>query len=584
MDSLRDALKAALQSTGETLPGLRQRLDERVEPRRERPVVPKTTTMPTLSDAEFNQLRKLGGRVVPAQDNGLRERIHKPRFEPQPVNSSAISAFSSPSKPMPAPIPTCTLEFSPHPRCRLNALEGKRYDLLANVEKAGGAEQCQTTTINDEREVAFGLDFGTSSVKVVIGDMAVKAFAVPFCQADGLGAYLLPTRLYQTNDAFSLVSGEVIHRDLKLYFVAQPDNRLNQIRIVAFLALVIARARGWLFTKHLATYKNTKIVWKLSVGLPAASSLETELASQLRRLVYVAWRFAATPQALTEEIIGTALDAFVGSNDPTSSVEVAVVPEIAAQIYGFVVSNSFDKRAVNNYLMVDVGAGTVDSSLFHVKPAKGGKWDFEFFTAVVEPHGVTNLHRHRVNWWVQSLERCNAPKELAEKMLLSKFDADHQVPLPESFTEYFDGVQANFKNGAISPDRDFFDNRVAYQVRSKTIGQTRRNNSLDANALSGIPMFLCGGGARMQYYLALKGELLRKPGCSWLWADASRTMRVPGDLVADGLDDADYDRISVAYGLSRLEVGKVIKALPLPKVAIEPVDSWRDNYVDKDQC
>ncbi len=50
------------------------------------------------------------------------------------------------------------------------------------------------------------------------------------------------------------------------------------------------------------------------------------------------------------------------------------------------------------------------------------------------------------------------------------------------------------------------------------------------------------------------------------------------------LDDADYDRISVAYGLSRFEVGKVIKAIPLPKVAIEPVDTWRDNYVGKDQC
>ncbi len=273
---------------------------------------------------------------------------------------------------MPTPVPICTLELSLNPRCLLDALEGKLNPLLTNVEKAGTIEQCQTMTTHDEREVAFGLDFGTSSVKVVIGDMALdKAFAVPFCEADGLGAYLLPTRLYQTGNVFSLVSGEVVHRDLKLSFVAQPDNRPNQIRIIAFLALVIARARGWLFTKHLATYKSTKILWKLNVGLPAANSLETEVASQLRRLVHVAWRFAATPQALTEQIIGTALDTVVDLDDPTSSVEIAVVPEIAAQICGFVVSNSFDKKAANNYLMVDVGAGTVDSSLFHVKPAKG---------------------------------------------------------------------------------------------------------------------------------------------------------------------------------------------------------------------
>jgi hypothetical protein len=72
-------------------------------------------------------------------------------------------------------------------------------------------------------------------------------------------------------------------------------------------------------------------------------------------------------------------------------------------------------------------------------------------------------------------------------------------------------------------------------------------------------------------------------GFGWLQAEAW-TLGVPGDLIADGLPNEDFDRVSVAYGLSRLEVGKVMKAVPLPKVAIEPVDTWRDHYVDKDQC
>ena len=61
-------------------------------------------------------------------------------------------------------------------------------------------------------------------------------------------------------------------------------------------------------------------------------------------------------------------------------------------------------------------------------------------------------------------------------------------------------------------------------------------------------------------------------------------MGVPDDLVADGIAEAEYDRLSVAYGLSRLEVGKVVKAMPQPKLDIPPVNSWRDNYTDKDQC
>ena len=87
----------------------------------------------------------------------------------------------------------------------------------------------------------------------------------------------------------------------------------------------------------------------------------------------------------------------------------------------------------------------------------------------------------------------------------------------------------------------------------------------------------------MAYYLELKNKLKQQHGFSWLKAEPW-TMGVPGDLVADGLEDNDYDRVSVAYGLSRLDVGKVIRATPIPKIEIAPVNSWSDNYIDKDQC
>ena len=87
----------------------------------------------------------------------------------------------------------------------------------------------------------------------------------------------------------------------------------------------------------------------------------------------------------------------------------------------------------------------------------------------------------------------------------------------------------------------------------------------------------------MQYYLAIETELLPQTGFSWLHAEAW-TLGVPGDLVADGLAEEDFDRVSVAYGLSKLEVGQVLRAAPMPKVEVQPVDTWRNNYVEKDQC
>lgn len=53
--------------------------------------------------------------------------------------------------------------------------------------------------------------------------------------------------------------------------------------------------------------------------------------------------------------------------------------------------------------------------------------------------------------------------------------------------------------------------------------------------------------------------------------------------MSEGIDEKDFDRLSVAYGLSKLNVGTITQAVPLPKVPIEAQVSFTDRYVDKDQ-
>ena len=136
---------------------------------------------------------------------------------------------------------------------------------------------------------------------------------------------------------------------------------------------------------------------------------------------------------------------------------------------------------------------------------------------------------------------------------------------------------------AKTPDEEFFNLRVLAQVQGKTLWRTWKDNLLPQSSLANIPFFMCGGGVRMAYYEQLEARLSSMPGYTWLKAECW-VMGVPDDLVADGVAEAEYDRLSVAYGLSRLEVGKVVKALPRPRLDIPPVNTWRDNYTDKDQC
>lgn len=527
------------------------------------------TLLPTSRrDGKQNQAAPLGANPRPFS-------VSAPRV-PQAVKGPLAAASISP--------PVVTVEISNHAACKVGLRDSKSASLLPKFETAGRATQIQVGKPADEREVVMGLDFGTSCVKVVTGDSALgKAFAVPFCNAEGIARYLLPSRLCQTGKVFSLEDGTHIYRDLKLSLLASPEDPILQQRLVAFLALVIRRARGWLLVEQVAIYQRTHIVWKLAVGLPAAQHHQSPLSQLFERLSQAAWAAAGVPAEVTETAVQNLLAFEAKHHQIAAEVEVTVVPEIAAQIYGFVASNSFDKQAPNIYLMADVGSGTVDSSLFRVKQGKGGRWDFEFYTSVVEPNGVSNLHRHRVNWWTDALAKADAPRRLIDDLEATKLITDQQFSTPESYSDYLSGVDSKLRGSVKSPDEEFFNLRVLAQVQGKTLWRTWKDGLLPQSSLASIPFFMCGGGVRMSYYQQLESRLLSMPGYSWLKAECW-VMGVPDDLVAEGLAEDDYDRLSVAYGLSRLEVGKIVKALPQPKIAIPPVNIWRDNYVDKDQC
>lgn len=522
------------------------------------------------------------GRIRPPTQDLLisSKTLHPPPARPHPRKVAHAPPAVAPAK----PAAVKPLNVSPSARLLLTAGEDKIIALAPQMELAGRQTQALVGEAQAQHEIALGVDFGTSSVKVVIGDSALgKSFVVPFGNHEGIEKYLLPSRLYQTGSQFSLAGGAECHRDLKLAFLAAPHEPVNQVRIVAFLALVIQRARAWLLTRHAQTYRRTQLFWKLSVGLPAAHYQDSKLFEPFKRLCEVAWAAAGQPAAVDEPTIVKLLRQPPSATDSDHDAEVMVVPEIAAQIYGYVVSNSFDRKAQNIFLMADVGAGTVDASLFHVFPARGGKWDFEFFTSVVRPHGVSNLHRHRVDWWTGALQESGAPAELAQQLLQFKFQTDQQCSIPNSFVDYFADVDVIVRKATPGPDHGFYDQTLA-QVQGSALWRAWKDNLVSQQTLSGVPFFLSGGGARMQFYDALTTSMSKAfSSYSWLYA-TPRAMTPPDDLVIDDIARVDYDRLSVAYGLSRLELGRVLKALPMPKLISPPTTSWTDHYISKDLC
>jgi hypothetical protein len=510
------------------------------------------------------------------------------RSDPPKPSEIAERAHKAESKAAPQ---TVELSIGENPRCLLYRQAVNQTPLSRLRMSEGRAIQCPGRSKPDEHEVTIGLDFGTSSTKVVIGDSSLdKVFAVPFCDASGVNAYLLPTRLFEQSTSslfrserrtFSLQDGMVCHRDLKLGWLANPDSRPYRERVVAFLALVIRHARGWLFHEHASVYKTVKIAWRVSIGLPAATVLESGPANALSDLVRRAWIVAGAEVELDANTVRSTLDGpvRVGEDAP----EVNVIPEIAAQVFGFVTSQRFDAKAVNRYLLIDVGSGTVDASLFRVYPERGRKWNFDFFTAVVQPNGASNLHVHRVNWWTTILARRPELAEIAQQLKDTQFFTDIGSEIPERYTDYVSGVGVRYPGSAApDPDHAFLFERLIPQVRGDTLCRARDFKLLAQDDLKNVPLFLCGGGSRMKIYQRIATDLVEKPGISWPTAQI-RALELPDDLEVETQIGADYDRLSVAYGLGRIDTGRIRKATPILDLNPTAQDPWRNRYVDKDQ-
>jgi hypothetical protein len=249
----------------------------------------------------------------------------------------------------------------------------------------------------------------------------------------------------------------------------------------------------------------------------------------------------------------------------------------------------------NVYLLVDVGAGTVDASLFHVRKDRGGTVSFDFFTHAVELLGAANLHRARLAWWLAQLRDMQRQLELdndplatrigstAAELERMKLPTEFRGRYPDSYRSYVHGVEVGFEGGARTPDEWFYRD-VRNQVAGKVLYGAWKQKLLTQEAVRGMPFFLCGGGSRHPFYAALKTGLQKTAGCTWLNANP-RELALPTNISAPGVAHGDYDRLSVAYGLSQLNVGTFERVVALkPKAADLAETDWDTVCVDKSVC
>ncbi|MGQ4808528.1 hypothetical protein NKDENANG_01911 [Candidatus Entotheonellaceae bacterium PAL068K] len=432
-----------------------------------------------------------------------------------------------------------------------------------------------------ERELTIGLDFGTSCTKVVLRDPALRtADAVPF---EGLAypqnPYLLPTKIYIDREGcVSLqpptAEGQV-DADLKLDLMrADSSDVAPSANAAVYLGLVLREVKRWFAEAKGPIYQNMKLIWWLNIGLPSRSYDNPDLCQVFRTVALAAWQLACYSGAITQERACQAvLQARQRINaqlpveeDDIHPDRVCELPEIIAEVAGYARS---PRRREGMYLIVDVGASTLDISTFILWQSEGED-TYAILTAEVEELGVLKLHQWRLD------EVARLSKEWRDKLSGA---GDGVTPIPELKDYIFNPQQVE-----LAEVDKIFQKNCAVLIRLVVHATKHRRNPLAPAWERGLPVFISGGGAQMPLYrevLELAEERL-----NIMWAGFQEMEpEQPGDLEAPGLEDRDYHRLAVAYGLSfsSLDIGEITPPGAIPDISRDLVvlDVSR-RYVSKD--
>jgi hypothetical protein len=459
------------------------------------------------------------------------------------------------------------------------------------------------TVADEDRDLVIGFDFGTSSSKVTIRDQqSRRSFAIKFGASINLGDYLLPSKIYLHGNGFYLEPIGQVFSNLKIKAISSDPSETDLLAMVAFMGLVIRHSRSYFFRNYGNGYDTQRFIWRLNVGIPARTAQKFESKERFIKIAKAAilCSYGETNSISIEEARVALenidpsimrsnfmkLDAeiqrsFSDSADYFNDDAIHLMPEIMAQIHGFVRSNLWNSQLNPHILLIDIGAGTLDISLCDVIRNSNSEYVYTAKACLVEGLGVSNFVKHRVNKLLNASIKLNSKIQNQVLDALSLLDDINYggIRVPSNFDEMFGNFKFKNNQAKFRVDSDF-KNTVSSALWSKTVLRASNGSIPGDVTWKPFPVFLCGGGSRMDFYKDIVNFYTR---CGFKAQFDLKKLPQPDDIF--GFDASeDYDRLSVAYGLGYSDLGLFLSDFESPEIQVPGDDSprWSDSFISKD--
>ncbi|MBZ0203240.1 MAG: hypothetical protein K8I03_09525 [Ignavibacteria bacterium] len=429
-----------------------------------------------------------------------------------------------------------------------------------------------------ELNVIMGLDFGTSSSKVVLQvPEYIRAYPVIFENGYPDSKFLMPTRpFFDKNGDIQLASVDdtIPLRELKLRLLGNDEAQLEfvpemelettpEVLTVGYLARVIQLSRTWFLKQYEESYKQFKVSWNLNLGVPSIGKQFNEIKEYFMDIAYAAWSLSLHENitlVASEKVCEEMHKKSVTVKDIAS---INVLQEVIAQVLGYAKS---DVRKEALHMLIDIGAGTLDISTFNLFERER-KLKFSIFTGEVEQLGGFEIHKNRIN----------NVKTFVNEWLSQAGRAENPIKaIPTVIEAYVPNVAEKLDIKTIDLE---FSNKC-YTAVQENISALLKKYPNAPEYKTGIITFMCGGGRNIPIYQKVLSEINQIANSHGTPKVKEEDLHKPKNIESS-IGEEHYHRISVAYGLSMPFEGDFdvrtpdeIRNAPTP----EPPPDIRDAY------
>jgi len=414
----------------------------------------------------------------------------------------------------------------------------------------------------DDSHLIIGIDFGTSSTKVVVRDwMMNQAYAVPFQDyAPQENCYLLPTTIFLGHDGIlRLDAGDIFVSELKRRFINSPSTPLIQVQdpndpfslnvqelLVGYLALALREIRGWFFSYTGKQYENKGIQWYANIGVPSETYDDIRLRQRFEHILQIAWYASAQKREID---LGLIKESFQEINSTNSKMErgntvilddarlhpsyFSTHPEVIMEVVGYAKSPLGQR---GTHMLIDVGASTLDVATFRVSQ-RDEEDLYAILSCKVAWFGSTMLHKKRI-------------EDIKGKIRTAFLQINERDPTRPLLS--VGGYQIGISKVDIEKvDEDF--GKSCRKVIGEVVRETREKRDPNSEAWQGVlPVFVCGGGMKEKIYQDVVDGLSSSLANAFSSFQGFKVLKIPKPrtLEAPHIVPDEYSRLAVAYGLS----------------------------------